>query len=99
MFGRKSNPPQKSYLPALGFVGVVVLVLGSLLSKILRVLTGPKGNRSQDSTGRSQRYPQGNTNGVPAATHSGSENANHANGVQTFVVPAEGALGRLGGGA
>ena len=62
--------PKKAYLPALGFVGVVVLVLGSLLSKILRVLTGPRTSHYPRLNRAIPKISLRKHQCFPAATHS-----------------------------
>ena len=94
--------PKKAYLPALGFVGVVVLVFFGLTI----IQNTPSTDRAEDKPlpktqpSDSKNIPKGNTNGVPvpppipapAPKTSTSETE-----AKPSWYPAEGALGRLGG--
>ena len=94
--------PKKAYLPALGFVGVVVLVfLGLTL-----IQDTPSTDRTEDKPlpktqpGDSKNIPKGNTNGVPVPPPipaPAPKTPTPQTEAKPSWYPAEGALGRLGG--
>ena len=94
--------PKKAYLPALGFVGVVVLVfLGLTL-----IQDTPSTDRAEDKPlpktqpGDSKNIPKGNTNGVPVPPPipaPAPKTPTPQTEAKPSWYPAEGALGRLGG--
>ena len=94
--------PKKAYLPALGFIGVVVLVfLGLTL-----IQDTPSTDRAEDKPlpktqpGDSKNIPKGNTNGVPVPPPipaPAPKTPTPQTEAKPSWYPAEGALGRLGG--
>ncbi len=94
--------PKKAYLPALGFVGVVVLVFFGLTL----IQDTPSTDRAEDKPlpktqpGDSKNIPKGNTNGVPVPPPipaPAPKTPTPQTEAKPSWYPAEGALGRLGG--
>ena len=94
--------PKKAYLPALGFLGVVVLVFFGLTL----IQDTPSTDRAEDKPlpntqpGDSKNIPKGNTNGFPLPPPipaPAPKTPTPQTEVNPSWYPAEGALGRLGG--
>ena len=94
--------PKKAYLPALGFVGVVVLVFFGLTI----IQNTPSTDRAEGKPlpktqpGDSKNIPKGNTNGVPVPPPipaPAPKTPTPQTESKPSWYPAEGALGRLGG--
>ena len=94
--------PKKAYLPALGFVGVVVLVFFGLTL----IQDTPSTDRAEDKPlpktqpGDPKNIPKGNTNGVPVPPPipaPAPKTPTPQTEAKPSWYPAEGALGRLGG--
>ena len=94
--------PKKAYLPALGFVGVVVLVFFGLTiiqnTPSTDQAEGKPLPKTQPSD--SKNIPKGNTNGVPVPPPipaPAPKTPTPETEAKPSWYPAEGALGRLGG--
>jgi len=96
------DDPKKAYLPALGFVGVVVLVFFGLTI----IQDTPSTDRAEDKPlpktqpSDSKNIPKGNTNGVPVPPPipaPAPKTPTPQTEAKPSWYPAEGALGRLGG--
>ena len=94
--------PKKAYLPALGFVGVVVLVFFGLTL----IQDTPSTDLAEDKPlpktqpSDSKNIPKGNTNGVPVPPPIPApvpKTPTSEAEAKPSWYPAEGALGRLGG--
>ena len=94
--------PKKAYLPALGFVGVVVLVFFGLTI----IQNTPSTDRAEGKPlpktqpSDSKNIPKGNTNGVPVPPPIPApvpKTPTPETEAKPSWYPAEGALGRLGG--
>ena len=94
--------PKKAYLPALGFVGVVVLVFFGLTI----IQNTPSTDRAEGKPlpktqpSDSKNIPKGNTNGVPVPPPipaPAPKTPTPETEAKPSWYPAEGALGRLGG--
>ena len=94
--------PKKAYLPALGFVGVVVLVFFGLTI----IQNTPSTDRAEGKPlpkthpSDSKNIPKGNTNGVPVPPPipaPAPKTPTSETEAKPSWYPAEGALGRLGG--
>lgn len=93
--------PKKAYLPALGFVGVVVLVFFGLTI----IQDTPSTDRAEDKPlpktqpSDSKNIPKGDTNGVPVPPPipaPAPKTPTSETEAKPSWYPAEGALGRLG---
>ena len=94
------SDPKKAYLPALGFVGVVVLVFFGLTI----IQDTPSTDRAEGKPlpktqpGDPKDIPKGNTNGVPVPPPiPAPKTPTTQTESKPSWYPAEGALGRLGG--
>lgn len=94
------SDPKKAYLPALGFVGVVVLVFFGLTL----IQDTPSTDRAEGKPlpktqpGDPKDIPKGNTNGVPVPPPiPAPKTPTTQTESKPSWYPAEGALGRLGG--
>jgi len=96
------DDPKKAYLPALGFVGVVVLVfLGlTMFQKTPDPDRAEVKPPSKTQPGDPKNIPKGNTNGVPVPPPipaPAPKTPTLETEAKPSWYPAEGALGRLGG--